>query len=136
MNGVIRGMHHAGLPSHKGRWPEVRAFWEGLGLECRLRPVPDPHHDHAGAGARLQVYAGQDLLISYFDVGKKVVDPHMRVFHLALSIDPRALDMVRQHKRFVHETHWGRSFTSVFLRGPFSLRLELIAEDTAFHREG
>ncbi len=135
-SGFIRRIHHVGLPSNKADWEELKAFWVSLGLLCRIFEVNDPEYDHAGAGSRLQVFAGNQLLVSYyhknmtFDIGlgsgpiQIVHDQSSQ--HLALQMEPPALDRVREHPAFERETDWGMGNTSAFLRGPYGLHIELV----------
>lgn len=135
---AVRAVHHLCLPSHGCDWQKTRQFWESLGLICRVQEIKDPSYDHAGAGLRLQVFAGHhQLVVSYFQINL----PHYMIVrvlsytHLALELAPPALASARAHPAFERETHWGHSNTSVFLRGPQGLHVELVTTNPEFHRE-
>ena len=142
--GSIRSTHHVGLPSFARDWPKIRTFWESLGLECREYTVTKDDYDHAGAGLRLQVFAGSQLLISYHDTSltdpgvemilENAIDRTLRRTHVAFAMSPLALNAARGHESFERETHWGHSNTSVFLTGPYGIHVELVTTDPDYHR--
>jgi hypothetical protein len=138
----ISGVDHVGLPSYKSDWSEIQTFWESLGLEVRTSHVDDDSYDHAGAGSRLQFFAGTRLVVSYYTLiehvstiqkQRQVIEAVMGAMHFALKTEPPALKAARVHQAFERETHWGMSNTSVFLTGPYGLHVELVTTDPDFH---
>ena len=139
-NDSIRSAHHVGLYSWVKDWPRLRAFWESLGFTCRIHSVTDASYDHAGAGERLQVFAGAQLIVSYYAIQSNPVkdyfyDCAMGMIHIGLSLAPAALEAARCHPAFERETHWGYSNVSVFLTGPYGLHVECVTHDPDFHNE-
>jgi hypothetical protein len=134
--GFIRKLHHACFPSSQDHWLRIQQFWESLGLDIRERPIEDEDYDHAAPGNRLQVCANGQVLVSYyvlFGVVEDMLHTQMRRQHLALSMAAPGLETARIHPKFERETHWGHGRTSVFLRGPYGLHVELVTVDPGYH---
>ncbi|NQV90604.1 hypothetical protein HQ487_04360 [Candidatus Uhrbacteria bacterium] len=135
--GLIRAVDHVGFPSHHDDWIEIQAFWESLEMTCSIKEIEDEDYDHAGKGPRLQVFSGAQLLVSYFitNLPAGSIRRSMRSQHLGLTMCPPALDAVRTHPNFDRETPWGMSNTSIFLRGPYGLHVELVTTDPGYHAD-
>ncbi len=147
--GVIRRMHHVGLPMCRIDWKEIQTFWESIGLRCVEHSVERADYDHAGAGARLQVMSGYQLLVSYLPAYERrslasflpgfarrfLLQLLMRSMHIAVDVDADMLVRLREHAAFERDTHWGHGLVSVFLAGPYGLHVECVSHDPAFHRE-
>jgi len=134
--GHILMAHHVGLPSCKEDWSDIAEFWESLGLVCRFPQVENDEYDHAGAGPRLQVFAGEQLIVSYYVFkGRRLLPRSLHRQHLGLLMAPQALHRARVHPSFERETHWDHSKTSVFLTGPYGMFIELVTVDPDYHND-
>ena len=129
IHATVRRVDHVALPYRREDAAELRRFWSDLGLEVTEVEVADPAYDHAGAGTRLHVGTVGALLVSYFPVSATPaeVEAASAFGHVALEIFPGALDRLRRHPAFERETRWGPGHDSLFLRGPYGLRVELVA---------
>lgn len=149
--GDVGHPHHVTLPSSRADWQAMIVFWEGLGYTCSTKTIQDPAYDHVGTAARLQVRSGTRLIVSFYDVSSlwwarlarfirfytfgwiDLFSTVQSSMHVAIEIRPPALEAARAHPAFDRETHWGHGNTSVFLRAPNGLYVELVTHNPDFH---
>jgi hypothetical protein len=134
----VRSLGHVGLPSRRKDWGDIRSFWEGLGYTCEIKEVTSDNYDQAGAGPRLQVRRGGELVISYYCLRffrRLQLVLFYRMMHISIKLEPAGLKCARDDVRFDHETHWGHSRTSVFITGPYWLCVELETRNPDFHND-
>ena len=131
LSGAYRSLDHIALPYDVNEgFQSAREFWESLGfriLEYRF----ENDVDHAGAGTRYKVGPLTRPFLAYFpsDLSGGDIKRVTQFGHVGITVAPNVVQTLRDHLCFDHETHWGPGHISIFIKGPYGLRIEFIARD-------
>ena len=126
-------LDHVGLPFNRTQGiGRIADFWAAFDLQVMPYAYSDPRVDHAGTAQRYRVCAGQQMLFGYYetDVPELEIRRAMELFgHIGIEVEPSLLEQLFSHDSFKHATRWGPGYLSVFVTGPYGLRLEFLARN-------
>lgn len=140
----ITCLDHVALPYPVASGEEaIRAFWESLGMKVTARDET-AWIDHAGPGRRLDVGTVTHTHVVYYpsrlSFARRVARAILGTLftrdktlgHVAFTVSPTAFRSLMDHPAFDGRQgrnrngliRWGTTDASLFLRGPFDLRVE------------
>jgi catechol 2,3-dioxygenase-like lactoylglutathione lyase family enzyme len=124
---TARGLHHVALLCSDVR--RTIAFYQDL-LEFPLTEIFE-NRDYRGSN-HFFFDIGLGNLLAFFDFPGLDLGPYQEVLgglhHIAISVEPGTWERLRRKLEDAGVTHQQESGTSIYLRDPDGVRLELIAD--------